>query len=53
LSRLTEYHVTAYEVAEHVTKPSKPGDKEIILVAADWGPLPNEIVIEVIPVPEK
>ncbi len=45
---LARFGVTAYEVAEHATKPVIPDDQEIILVASDYGSLPREIVIEVI-----
>jgi len=44
---LKEYGVTSYAVEEHATKPQIPGDKEVILVANDYGVLPQEIVVEV------
>jgi hypothetical protein len=47
---LSQFGVTAYPVAEHAEKPAIPDDEEIILVASDFGRLPNEIVIEVIDV---
>jgi hypothetical protein len=43
-------HVKAYPVDDHAVQPTIPGDKEIILVAEDFGALPNEIVVEVIEV---
>ena len=43
-------HVKAYPVDEHVVQPAIPGDKEVILVAEDFGVLPSEIVVEVIEV---
>jgi hypothetical protein len=47
---LSQYDVKAYKVDEHVHIPAIPEDEEIILVAKDFGPLPKEIVIEVIDV---
>jgi hypothetical protein len=47
---LSEHSVTAHEVAAHATRPAIPGDKEIILVAEDYGALPAEIVVEVMDV---
>lgn len=46
-SLLEKYEVTSYEVEEHATQPAIPGDKEVILVAKDFGALPTEIVVEV------
>ncbi len=48
--RLEAAQVTAYPVSDHATQPAIPGDEEVILVAADYGVLPEEIVVEVIPV---
>lgn len=42
--------VSYYVVEEHATMPSIPEDKEVILVARDFGILPIEIVVEVIAV---
>ncbi|MDI9434277.1 MAG: hypothetical protein QM570_21375 [Planctomycetota bacterium] len=42
--------VRAYEVSEYAAKPAIPEDKEIILVAEDFGVLPRGIVVEVIEV---
>lgn len=47
---LSDYGVSLYEVAVHATNPTISGDQEIILVAADFGPLPSEIIVEVISV---
>jgi hypothetical protein len=47
-SQLETYGVTFYAVEEHATQPAIPGDKEVILVAKDFGVLPSEIVVEVI-----
>lgn len=47
---LKRYGVSAYRVKEHAAVPAIPGDEEVILVAQDFGPLPSEIVTEVIAV---
>jgi hypothetical protein len=47
---LSAHGVTAHEVAAHATQPAIPGNEEIILVAADYGPLPPEIVVELMDV---
>lgn len=47
-SLLETYEVSFYVVEEHATQPAIPGDKEVILVAKDFGTLPKEIVVEVI-----
>jgi hypothetical protein len=44
---LEKYEVSAYSVSEHAVAPAIPDDEEVILVAKDFGPLPNEIIIEV------
>ena len=41
------YGVALHVVNEIVPNPSVPEDDEVILVAADCGPIPREIVIEV------
>jgi len=46
-----KHHITAYQVDQHVAKPAKPEDQEVILVAGDFGTLPDQIVIGVIKVP--
>lgn len=47
---LGEYNVSKYVVAEHATSPAIPGDQEVILVAQDFGPLPNQIIVDVVEV---
>ena len=47
---LKQYGVTAYRVLEHAVRPAIPGDEEVILVASDFGVLPDEIIAEVIEV---
>lgn len=41
---LEENGVTAYPVDQHAKKPAIPDDQEIILVARDFGALPEEII---------
>jgi len=45
---LEEAGVTMYEVRDHAAQPAIPGDSDVILVARDHGPLPPEVVVEVI-----
>lgn len=47
---LDAHSVTTYVVAEHATQPAILGDREIILVAQDFGVIPDEVVVEVIEV---
>ncbi len=48
---LLEAHgVNAYSVDQHAVKPAIPEDQEIILVASDFGALPDEIIVEVVAV---
>lgn len=47
-SLFEKYEVTSHVVEEHATQPAIPGDKEVILVAKDFGLLPREIVVEVL-----
>ncbi len=47
---LDAYYVSRYVVAEHATSPAIPEDEEVILVAQDFGPLPSQIVVEVMDV---
>ena len=48
---LLEAHgVTAYPVDQNAVKPQIPEDQEVILVARDFGELPDEIIVEVIEV---
>lgn len=50
-SLLKKHEVTSHVVAQHATQPAIPGDREVILVAKDFGVLPHQIVTEVIEVP--
>jgi len=45
---LEENAVTEYSINRIVTNPSIPEDAEFILVANDYGTLPDEIIVEVI-----
>jgi hypothetical protein len=47
-ARLAQLGVKEFVVNEIVPMPSIPEDSEVILVAADLGPLPAESVIEVV-----
>ena len=47
---LSHFKVTEYVVSEWVVNPSAPEDLEVILVAADFGPLPGEVVVEIVEV---
>jgi hypothetical protein len=40
--------VQAFPVDQHVSQPAIPEDQEVILVAHDFGALPNEIIIEIV-----
>jgi hypothetical protein len=42
--------VTAWDVSKYAPTPAIPEDKEIILVAEDFGALPKDIVVEIIEV---
>ena len=44
-SLLEKYFVSHYIVKDYAVQPTKPDDKEIILVAKDNGALPGEIII--------
>jgi|SRR5450631_2023145 len=44
-SLLADRHVTAYTVNDIVPMPSVPSDDEVILVAADFGCLPSDLVV--------
>ena len=46
--QLDAHGVKQYIVAEYKNSPSVPEDDEVILVSADFGPLPNEVIAEVI-----
>ena len=39
--------VSIYIVSDIVPMPSIPEDKEVILVAANYGPLPKEVIVEI------
>lgn len=41
------HEVTIYKVTDYVPSPSIPEDEEVILVARDFGIIPNELVIEI------
>ena len=47
---LEKYEVSMYQVAAHATWPAIPDNREVILVAKDFGILPSEIVVEVLEV---
>jgi hypothetical protein len=47
-ARLAQLGVKEFVVSEIVPMPSIPVDSEVILVAADLGPIPAECVVEVI-----
>lgn len=47
---LEMHGVTAYPVDQHAVKPAIPDDQEVILVASDFGALPDEIIVEVVEV---
>jgi len=45
-SILKKFKVTEYVVDEHATKPTKPNDREVILVANDFGNIPIEVIVK-------
>ena len=45
---LGTYGVREFVVAAHIPRPSIPEDEEVILVAADCGQLPREIVVNAV-----
>ena len=47
-SILSKHGVTEFVVKEYATSPSVPEDDEVILVLANYGPLPAAIVVAVI-----
>lgn len=47
---LKAHGVTPYPVDQHAVKPAILEDEEVILVASDFGALPDEIIVEVVPV---
>jgi len=44
---LSKYGVKQYTVSEYIPEPSIPEDFEVILVSSDFGPLPQEVIVEV------
>lgn len=52
-SLLSVHSVKERIVSEFAKRPSVPEDDEVILVSSDFGPLPEEIVVDVIPVEDK
>jgi len=52
-SLLDVHDVQEFIVSEFAKRSSVPEDDEVILVASDFGPLPEEIVVDVIPVKDK
>ena len=50
MTLLERYQVKVIWVDQHAVSPAIPEDREVILVAHDFGALPNEIVAEVIEV---
>ncbi len=52
-SLLNKYGVKEFVVTHYATWPCVPEDDEIILVAANYGALPDGIVVETIPVVQK
>ena len=44
---LDPHGVKAFPVDHHVVRPAIPDDHEVILVAQDFGPLPDPIIVEV------
>ena len=49
-NQLEVARVKAYPVDNHAVQPALPDDKEVILVAEDYGVLPNEIIVDIIEV---
>jgi hypothetical protein len=47
---LDAHGVKEFPVDQHAVRPAIPCDHEVILVALDFGPLPDAIVVDVIPV---
>jgi len=44
---LSKHNVLEYLVSEIVTYPSIPEDDEVILVASDYGPIPDDVIASV------
>jgi hypothetical protein len=51
--KLEEHKIEEFVVSEWVTHPSIPEDEEVILVSNDYGPLPSDIIKEIIKVDNK
>ena len=49
-SLLSSHSVQEFIVSEFAKRPSVPEDDEVILVASDFGPLPEEVIVDVISV---
>jgi|SRR3990172_300643 len=49
-THLSSYGVREFVVANYAKAPSMPEDEEVILVTADNGPLPEQLIVKVIPV---
>ena len=45
---LKTHGVKAFRVGQYTVKPAIPEDEEVILVASDFGALPDEIIVEVV-----
>lgn len=48
--KLQQHGVTEFVVAAYTVNPSVPEDEEVILVGLDNGPLPQEVIVEVLEV---
>ncbi|MBT7618652.1 MAG: hypothetical protein HN590_15355 [Calditrichaeota bacterium] len=46
-TKFSLYGVTEYIVSEIVPFPSIPEDEEIIIVASDFGPIPDEVITSI------
>ena len=45
---IKEYGVREFIVADYATQPSIPEDDEVILVASDYGVIPESVVVEIL-----
>ena len=50
MTLLDAHGVKSFPIDNHAVQPAIPDDHEVILVARDFGPLPNQIVVETIPI---
>jgi len=48
--RLADCGITAFVIADKISSPKCPEDDEVLLLAADLGALPQEVIFDVIPV---